>query len=159
VSCPIRLGAVESAQIRWGHSHICLPPHPHPSLLSTPVICCIHAVQEKFSQSFLARECRNNKDSNKSEAEQISLVCAILKKWFHAIVPVFVYYSVSASAVPFFMGLNEFTSFLDECLIPDNESQGVKRSDLDTVFIVCTRKVWPPPQWPQDSVGARRGRQ
>lgn len=35
------------------------------------------------------------------------------------------------------MSLNAFTTFLDECEIADHESQFVKRSDCDTVFIVC----------------------
>ena len=35
------------------------------------------------------------------------------------------------------MPLNAFTSFLEDCSIPDNESPSVKRSDCDTIFIVC----------------------
>jgi hypothetical protein len=98
-------------------------------------------LQEKFSQNFLARECRNNRDSDESEAQQIDGVRAVLLRHYALLVPTFMFYSCSVSALPFFMGLNEFTAFLDECHIPDNESQGVKRSDLDTTFIVCTRKV------------------
>lgn len=33
--------------------------------------------------------------------------------------------------------LNAFTSFLDDCGIPDADSASVKRSDCDTVFIVA----------------------
>jgi hypothetical protein len=73
--------------------------------------------------------------------EQIAALRAVLQRYYTLLVPAFMFYSCSVSAMPFFMGLNEFTAFLDECAIPDNESQGVKRSDLDTVFIVCTRKV------------------
>ena len=107
-------------------------------LVLGPTACIL---QEKFSANFLARECRNNKDSNESEEEQIAAVRAVLLKHYTLLVPAFMFYSCSVSAMPFFMGLNEFTALLDECAIPDNESQGVKRSDLDTVFIVCTRKV------------------
>lgn len=100
-------------------------------------------VQEKFSQNFLARECRAAKDSGDDEAAHVAAVRATLQRHYQLLVPAFMYYSCSVSSVPFFMGLNEFTALLDDCQIPDNESQGVKRSDLDTAFIVCTRKVWP----------------
>lgn len=98
-------------------------------------------LQEKFSQNFLARECRGTKDGADGEADQVAAVRAMLQRHYSLLVPVFMFYSCSVSSVPFFMGLNEFTALLDDCQIPDNESQGVKRSDLDTVFIVCTRKV------------------
>jgi hypothetical protein len=35
------------------------------------------------------------------------------------------------------MPLNAFTSFLEDCGVPDADSAAVKRSDCDTVFIVC----------------------
>jgi hypothetical protein len=35
----------------------------------------------------------------------------------------------------FTLELNDFTSFLEKCGIPDNESQFVKKSDCDTLFI------------------------
>lgn len=98
-------------------------------------------MQEKFSQNFLARECKAAKDGGDDEAAQVAAVRATLQRHYQLLVPAFMYYSCSVSSVPFFMGLNEFTALLDDCQIPDNESQGVKRSDLDTAFIVCTRKV------------------
>jgi hypothetical protein len=99
-------------------------------------------LQERFSQNFLARECRNSKESNDPEAEQIGAVRATFHASYSILVQAFTFYSVSVLAIPFFMGLNEFTAFLDVCKIPDNETPGIKRSDLDTIFIVCTRKVW-----------------
>jgi hypothetical protein len=39
------------------------------------------------------------------------------------------------------MSLNPFTTFLDDCQIPDPESQYIKRSDCDTMFIVCNFQV------------------
>lgn len=165
------------------------------------------AVQERFSQSFLTRECRA---AGQTEEEGVDALRAIVRRHYASLVPAFTFYSCSVSSVrasctetrrerarrgsgvlggqggswmlrrsskrgqcrdqrsrrqsarfarsgrskpdaceaqgigaqvPFFMGLNEFTAFLDECHIPDNESQGAKRSDLDTVFIVCTRKA------------------
>ena len=101
--------------------------------------------QEKFAQNFLARECRNSKETSDSEAEQVEGVRAAFREQYASLVQAFAYYSASVSAAPFFMGLNEFTAFLDECRIPDNEVAGVKRSDLDTIFIVCTRKARPAP--------------
>lgn len=103
--------------------------------------CTAVLLQEKFAQNFLARECRNSKETADSEAEQLEAVRAAFRDHYPALVQAFTFYSCSVSATPFFMGLNEFTAFLDECKIPDNEVPGVKRSDLDTVFIVCTRKV------------------
>ena len=42
--------------------------------------------------------------------------------------------------------LNAFTSFLDDCGIPDPDSQYIKRSDCDTIFIVANfisdKKRW-----------------
>lgn len=35
------------------------------------------------------------------------------------------------------MSLNAFTSFFDECSIADSDAQFIKRSDCDTIFIVC----------------------
>jgi hypothetical protein len=154
-------------------------------------------VQEKFAQSFLARECRAAaaagdeaaqvaavRDALKAayativqvsrlridiivivssvmrafamESSSIDTPSCLLQAWICAVwldssvavcetvfvqVQAFTYYSVSVSSLPFFMGLNEWTALLDECGIPDNETAGVKRSDLDTIFIVCTRKV------------------
>ena len=97
-------------------------------------------MQEKFSQNFLAREARNS-GADAPEAQQIADVRDALRTWYSTIVQAFTYHSVSVSAAPFFMGLNEWTALLDLCGIPDNETVGVKRSDLDTIFIVCTRKA------------------
>lgn len=38
---------------------------------------------------------------------------------------------------PYHMPLNSFTSFLDDAAIPDPDSLSIKRSDCDTIFIVC----------------------
>ncbi len=49
----------------------------------------------------------------------------------------FTYYASLGGNDPYHMPLNAFTSFLDDCNIPDPESQAIKRSDCDTIFIVC----------------------
>jgi hypothetical protein len=48
----------------------------------------------------------------------------------------FVFYTMGGND-PYHMPLNAFTSFLDDAGIPDPDSLSVKRSDCDTVFIVC----------------------
>jgi hypothetical protein len=112
-------------------------------------------VQEKFSQSFLARECRNSKESGAPEATQISAVRDVLRTWYGTVVQAFTYYSVSVSSVPFFMGLNEWSALMEICGVPDNDSPGAKRSDLDTIFIVCVRKARTPR--PASALPGRRG--
>ena len=97
--------------------------------------CCTH-VQEKFA-SYLNREAKNSKETDKVEGEERDEMASVFKKFYHVFVPVFVFYCCSASGSSFHMSLNAFTQFLDDCCIPDVESQSVKRSDLDTVFIVA----------------------
>lgn len=55
------------------------------------------------------------------------------QQWYSA----FLYYAALGSGDPYHMPLNAYTTFLDECTISDNESQFIKRSDCDTIFIVC----------------------
>jgi len=52
-----------------------------------------------------------------------------------------VYYAGQGSADPYHMSLNPFSVFMDDCQIPDPESQFIKRSDCDTIFIVCNFQV------------------
>jgi hypothetical protein len=48
----------------------------------------------------------------------------------------FMYYATGGND-PYHMPLNSFTSFLDDAAIPDPDSLLIKRSDCDTIFIVC----------------------
>jgi hypothetical protein len=48
----------------------------------------------------------------------------------------FVYYSNGGND-PYHMSLNAFTTLLDDAGIPDPDSLSIKRSDCDTIFIVC----------------------
>jgi hypothetical protein len=48
----------------------------------------------------------------------------------------FLYYAAGGND-PYHMPLNAFTSFLDDTAVPDPESLSIKRSDCDTIFIVC----------------------
>lgn len=48
----------------------------------------------------------------------------------------FMYYATGGND-PYHMPLNSFTSFLDDAAIPDPDSLSIKRSDCDTIFIVC----------------------
>lgn len=49
---------------------------------------------------------------------------------------VFVYYAAGGND-PYHMPLNAYSSLLDDAGIPDPESLSCKRSDCDTIFIVC----------------------
>lgn len=91
----------------------------------------------------LAREHKANKDCNKDEGN--AAVRAVFAKYYSIFVPAYVFYACSVSGSSFHMALNSFTQFLDDCQIPDNDSVGVKRSDLDTVFIVANFQVCPLP--------------
>lgn len=48
----------------------------------------------------------------------------------------FMYYATGGND-PYHMPLNSFTSFLDDAAILDPDSLSIKRSDCDTIFIVC----------------------
>lgn len=48
----------------------------------------------------------------------------------------FMFYATGGND-PYHMPLNSFTSFLDDATIPDPDSLSIKRSDCDTIFIVC----------------------
>lgn len=61
----------------------------------------------------------------------------VLKEVYVKIYGAFVFYGSQGTGDPYHMSMNAFTSFLDDCAIPDNESQNVKRSDCDTMFIIC----------------------
>ena len=93
--------------------------------------------KEKFS-SMLARENKVTLTTDKvMMAELHDVLLHFLKRWYSA----FVYYASGGSTDPYHMSLNAYTSFLDDCQIPDAESQFIRRSDCDTLFIVCNYQV------------------
>lgn len=94
--------------------------------------CC---QKEKFT-SMLAREAKTAK-SDKEEKAILKEIHAIIKGSYQKFVSAFVYYSSTGGGDPYHMSLNSFTSFLDDCEIPDHESSAIKRSDCDTIFIVA----------------------
>lgn len=49
----------------------------------------------------------------------------------------FTFYASLGGSSPYHMPLNAFTTFLDDAGIPEADSAAVKRSDCDTLFIVC----------------------
>lgn len=87
----------------------------------------------------LAREHKNNKDADKEEGN--TAVHDVFSKYYRHFVPCYVFYACSVSGSSFHMALNSFTQFLDDCNIADNDSMAVKRSDLDTIFIVANFQV------------------
>eukprot|EP00955_Chlamydomonas_euryale_P016509 176366-Chlamydomonas_euryale.AAC.1 len=63
---------------------------------------------------------------------------AVLKQYYKQWYAAFMFYAGTGSGSdPYHMPLNSFTQFLDDCCIADSESQFIKRSDCDTIFIVC----------------------
>ncbi|KAK9816567.1 hypothetical protein WJX72_002063 [[Myrmecia] bisecta] len=91
--------------------------------------------KEKFT-SMILRENKTGKTGLDDKAA-LKEVHDMLKKHFQMLYSCFVFYGCSGGSDTFHIGLNAFTAFLDDCKIPDPESQSVKRSDCDTVFIVA----------------------
>eukprot|EP00798_Chlamydomonas_sp_ICE-L_P023775 gene23775-9334_t len=93
--------------------------------------------KEKFT-SMLSREHKANKHSgNTDDKDMLQEVHDVLLHNYQVWYSSFLYYGARSSSDPYHMSLNSYTSFLDECQIADSESQFIKRSDCDTVFIVC----------------------
>ena len=93
--------------------------------------------KEKFS-GMLSRENKPSGTADKAMLAQVhDVLLHFLKRWYSA----FVYYASGGSTDPYHMSLNAYTSFLDDCQIPDPESQFIRRSDCDTLFIVCNYQV------------------
>ena len=89
----------------------------------------------------LSRENKACKSNPKDDKAMMVDVHDVLLEYFKQWYPAFVYYASGGSADPYHMSLNAYTSFLDDCQIPDSESQLIKRSDCDTMFIVCNFQV------------------
>eukprot|EP00891_Asterochloris_glomerata_P005689 jgi/Astpho2/5689/fgenesh1_pg.00079_%23_100_t len=95
-----------------------------------------HAVaKEKFS-SMLSRENKGNK-AGKDDKTAMADLFGLFKQHYQTLSTAFMYYSCGGSSDTFHMSLNQFTSFLEDCKIADGDSQYVRRSDCDTIFIVA----------------------
>lgn len=90
--------------------------------------------KDKFL-SFLERESRTNKEKDAKQVERE--IHSILRQHYMIISSIFAYYAVTGGGSPFTMELNDFTSLLEICNVPDKESELCKKSDCDTVFIQC----------------------
>lgn len=91
--------------------------------------------KEKFT-SMMAREnksCKEPKDDKQMLNEVHDVLLEYYQLWFSA----FMYFAAMGSNDPYHMPLNAYTTFLDESMIADSDSQFIKRSDCDTIFIVC----------------------
>ncbi|KXZ56071.1 hypothetical protein GPECTOR_2g953 [Gonium pectorale] len=91
--------------------------------------------KEKFT-SMMSRENKANKEG-KDEKVAIKEVHDVLLRYWAQVFGAYVYYAAGGTGDPYHMSLNAFTTFLDDCFIADPESQYCKRSDCDTIFIVC----------------------
>lgn len=85
--------------------------------------------------SFLEREARGQKD--KDVKALVRDLQKLLRKHYAVINAVFTYYAIVGGGSPYTMELNDFTSLLETCNVPDKESELCKKSDCDTVFIQC----------------------
>ncbi|WIA12059.1 hypothetical protein OEZ85_012136 [Tetradesmus obliquus] len=90
--------------------------------------------KEKFT-SMLARENKSNA-AGKSDKQALQEVHDMLKRHYQVFYSTFVFYSNGGND-PYHMSLNAFTTLLDDAGIPDPDSLSIKRSDCDTIFIVC----------------------
>lgn len=84
----------------------------------------------------LARESKAV-SSGKDDKTVLKEVHDAIKRHYQLFYSAFVYYAATGGGDPYHMTLNSFTSFLDDCQIPDPDSQAIKRSDCDTIFIVA----------------------
>ncbi|MEW5306191.1 MAG: hypothetical protein WDW36_008675 [Sanguina aurantia] len=92
--------------------------------------------KEKFS-SMLTRENKANKRDPQDDKALMVALRAVMLANYPQLYSSFVYYTATSSGDPYHMSLNAFTSFFDECSIADSDAQFIKRSDCDTIFIVC----------------------
>ncbi|DBA90981.1 TPA: hypothetical protein ACH3X2_004190 [Trebouxia sp. C0005] len=91
--------------------------------------------KEKFA-TMMARE---NKNSKAPVEDKVALkeIHDTVRQHYELINSAFTFYPTGSSADVFHMGLNNFTAMLEDCKIADAESQYVRRSDCDTLFIVA----------------------
>ena len=99
--------------------------------------------KEKFT-GMLSRENKACKSDPMEDKAMLKAVHDVLLEHYKAWYSMFVYYSALGNMDPYHMTLNPYTSFLDDCQIPDAESASCKRSNLDTIFIVCNYEVGTP---------------
>lgn len=87
-------------------------------------------------EKFLNMLIRENKEADQTEDFMLSKMKRIFTSFWPVIDSTHKYYCCQGNTSPYGMSLNAYTSFLDECNIPDNESKAVRRPDLDTIFSV-----------------------
>ena len=92
------------------------------------------AAKDKFS-TFLKRETKANKDKDPKIVEKE--IQQLLRKNYSVLLSTFTYFALISGGQPFTMELNDFTSFLEACNIPDKDSESCKKSDCDRAFIEC----------------------
>jgi len=95
--------------------------------------CCS---QERFV-NMIDREAKKNKGGHTTGKEELAEIGMTIDKHYPLMMRAFKYFSLLGSGGCFTMQLNEYTDFLDTCLIPDPESDKCKRSDCDTLFITA----------------------
>lgn len=85
--------------------------------------------------SALSRE--NKLNRGKDDATMLKELQRVVRKHYMLIWSMFSYYASIGADNIFTLSLNDFTSLLEMCSIPDSQSEFSKKSDCDTVFIVA----------------------
>eukprot|EP00854_Cymbomonas_tetramitiformis_P013539 gene13539-16004_t len=93
--------------------------------------------KEKF-KSMLFREYKNaGRSRDASEEAMLKETYEVISKYHLVLMQTFDHYS-SLGGNPFHMGLNSYTSLMDDCKIGDNDSESCRKADLDTLFIMAS---------------------
>jgi len=90
--------------------------------------------KQKFV-GFVGRE--GNPGGDKDPLQVMEELRQVIVSNYGSIVSLFNYYASIGTGGDFSMQLNEFSQFLEDCGIPDGESDYCKRSDCDTAFITA----------------------
>lgn len=91
--------------------------------------------KEKFA-SMLQREAKATGRDDQSPSDQVKALAAVVHSMHGYITSTFMYYAGVSGAAVNHLQLNNYTQWLDDTNVPDNESKACKRSDLDTLFIM-----------------------
>ena len=91
--------------------------------------------KEKFT-SALQREAKATGSSVPVE-EQIAELFETVVGYYPYMMSIFTYYAALSISGVFHLHLNQYTQCLEEAMIPDPESKACRKSDCDTLFILC----------------------
>lgn len=91
--------------------------------------------KDKFS-SAMAREAKASGSSMPPD-DQVAELAEALVGFYGSASSIFTYYAALSVTGVFHMHLNQYSQCLDDAKIPDADSKGCRKSDCDTMFILC----------------------